>query len=122
MQDLSRRNQQAMADLQCRGADTSTEVEFWTIPRDEVKMDREIGVGGWGSVFKGTFHGRAVAVKRLHPTIASRENISRLRREVRLMAHVCHPNILLFIGAVFKEVDQLCPSGRQRCLTLARPT
>ena len=136
-QDLQRRNQQAIADLQQRAADTerdlrhqltdekrhyeeqlerlcggqssSTEVEFWTIPHDEVKMDREIGVGGWGSVFKGTFHGRAVAVKRLHPTIVSRENISRLHREVRLMAHVRHPNILLFIGAVFKEVDQLCP-------------
>ena len=129
-------NQQAMLDLQRHGADTerdlrhqldeerrrheeqlerlrgqslSGEVEFWNVTRDEVKMDSEIGVGGWGSVFKGTFHGRAVAIKRLHPSIVSEDNISRLHREVRLMAHVRHPNILLFIGAVFEEFNQLRP-------------
>ena len=138
MQDLRRQldqNQQIMVDLQRRGADTerdlhdqldgvrrhheqqlerlrgqlsSREEEFWTVPRDGIKINSEIGVGGWGSVFKGTFHGRAVAVKRLHPSIISEDNISRIRREVRLMAHVRHPNILLFIGAVFED-DELHP-------------
>ena len=139
MHDLRRQldqNQQTMLDLQRHGADTerdlrhqldeerrhheeqleqlrgqslSGEVEFWTVIRDDVKIDSEIGVGGWGSVFKGSFHGGAVAVKRLHPSIVSEDNISRLRREVRLMAHVRHPNILLFIGAVFEQLNQLHP-------------
>ena len=89
---------------------SSREVEVWNVPRGDVKIDKEIGVGGWGSVSKGTFHGRAVAVKQLHPDIISSDNVSRLRREVCLMANVRHPNILLFIAAVFDEaVDQLRP-------------
>ena len=89
---------------------SSREVELWNVPRSDVKIDKEIGVGGWGSVSKGTFHGQVVAIKQLHPDIISRDNVSRLRREVRLMANVRHPNILLFIAAVFDEaVDQLFP-------------
>ena len=89
---------------------SSREVEVWNVPRGDVKIDKEIGVGGWGSISSGTFHGQAVAIKQLHPDIISSDNISRLRREVRLMANVRHPNILLFIAAVFDEaVDQLHP-------------
>ena len=58
-----------------RRQSSSGEVEFWTVPRDDVKIDSEIGFGGWGSVCKGTFHSRAVAVKRLHPAIVSADSI-----------------------------------------------
>ena len=89
---------------------SSREVNVWNVPRGDVKIDKEIGVGGWGSVSKGTFHSRAVAIKQLHPDIISDDNVSRLHREVRLMANVRHPNILLFIAAMFDEgVDQLRP-------------
>ena len=89
---------------------SSSEMGFWNVPRGDVKIDKEIGVGGWGSVSKGMFHGRAVAIKQLHSSIVSSDNISRLRREVCLMANIRHPNILLFIAAVFDEaVDQLRP-------------
>ena len=89
---------------------TSRELEFWNVPRSDVEIDSEIGVGGWGSISKGTFRGQTIAVKRLHPSIVSKENVSRLRREVHLMAHVRHPNLLLFIAAVFDEkVDRQHP-------------
>ena len=95
---------------QLRSQLSSREIDFWTVPRCNVNLDSEIGIGGWGIISKGTFHGRAVAVKQLHLEIVSEDNISRLRREVRLMAHVRHPNILLFIAAVFDDrVDRLHP-------------
>ena len=88
----------------------SREIDFWTVPRCNVNLDSEIGIGGWGIVSKGTFHGRAVAVKQLHLEIVSEDNVSRLRREVCLMAHVRHPNALLFIAAVFDDrIDRLHP-------------
>ena len=107
MQNLQReliQKDQTIANLQRCAEHTERGVEFWTIPCDEIKIDSEIGIGAWGSVFKGTFHGRAVAIKQLNPSIVSEENISCLRREVRMMAHVRHPNILLFIGAVFEQL------------------
>ena len=95
-----------LAQLQRQSS--SREVETWNVPRGDVKIDKEIGVGGWGSISSGTLHGRTVAIKQLHSSILSRDNISRLRREVRLLANIRHPNILLFIAAVFDEtVDQL---------------
>ena len=89
---------------------SSREINFWNVPRCSVNLDSEIGIGGWGTVFKGTFHGRAVAVKQLHLEIVSDDNVSRLRREVCLMAHVRHPNVLLFIAAVFDDrINRLNP-------------
>ncbi len=83
-------------------------IDFWKVPRDDVQILDEIGTGGWGVVAKGTFRGQEVAVKRPHRMILNARNIDRLRREVRIMAQVRHPNLLLFIAAVFDEqVDRL---------------
>ena len=93
-----------------RSQSTPREIEFWNVPRSDVKIECEIGRGGWGSVSKGTFHGQAVAIKQLYSEIMSEDHVSRLHREVRVMAQVRHPNLLLFIAAVFDErVDPLHP-------------
>ena len=90
-----------------QGQSSFGNMEFWTVPHSEIELGSEIGAGGWGSVSKGTYHGQAVAVKCLHPDIISKDNISRFQREMYLMAQVRHPHVLLFIGAMFEEVDQL---------------
>ncbi len=83
---------------------SSQEIEFWKIPRQEVQILGEIGSGAWGYVAKGIFRGREVAVKWPHKAILTTAKIvNRLRREVRIMAQVRHPNLLLFIAAVFDE-------------------
>jgi len=55
-----------------------------------------IGEGGMGIVFKG--HDpeldRAVAIKLLHPTIASARQQARMRREAEAMAQLQHPNVV----------------------------
>ncbi len=82
---------------------SSREIEFWKIPRRDVQIFGEIGSGAWGTVAKGIFRGREVAVKWPHRTILTARVVDRLRREVRIMAQVRHPNLLLFIAAVFDE-------------------
>lgn len=78
-------------------------LEFWNIPRESIRVSEEIGRGGWGVVAKGVFRGQKVAVKWPHRAILNPRNIERLRREVRILAQVRHPNLVLFIAAVFDE-------------------
>ena len=72
-----------------------------TASRKDVEILSEIGRGAWGTVAKGKFQGRQVAVKWPHPAILDEHTVERLRREVKIMARVRHPNLLQFIGAVF---------------------
>ena len=54
------------------------------------------------------FEGRVkVAVKELHDEITSPHNIEKVRREMRLLAEVRHPNLVQFIGAVFDQSPPL---------------
>ena len=75
-------------------------IEPWKVSRDKVKILKEIGVGGWGSVSEGTLR---VAVKQLHPQIHSQTNIDRLQREMQILAQLRHPNLVQLIGIVLDE-------------------
>ena len=78
--------------------------EVWRIPGRDVSTVRKIGTGGWGAVFEGRVK---VAVKELHDEINSPHNIEKVRREMRLLAEVRHPNLVQFIGAVFDRSPPL---------------
>ncbi len=68
----------------------------------QFKILEEIGRGGMGSVFKAEqpMMDRLVAVKILHPRLASRQDlVLRFRREARAMSALTHPNtvrVLMF--------------------------
>ena len=83
----------------------SQEVEFWQVSSAEVTVreDQLLGGGAWGYVAKGTFRGTPVAVKRVHPAILQMSTFERIRREIRTMAQIRHPNLVLFIAAVLNE-------------------
>jgi serine/threonine protein kinase len=63
--------------------------------------DQEIGNGAWGVVSSGTFLGERVAIKQAHKALLAMTTIDMLKREVRIMSEVHHPNLVKFIGAVF---------------------
>ena len=83
----------------------SQEVEFWQVSPEEVTIreDQILGGGAWGYVAKGTFRGTSVAVKRVYPAILQMSTVERIRREIRTMAQIRHPNLVLFIAAVLNE-------------------
>ncbi len=61
----------------------------------QFKILQKIGSGGMGSVYKALqpAMNRMVAIKILHPKLASRKDlVSRFRREARAMSHLTHPN------------------------------
>jgi serine/threonine protein kinase/Flp pilus assembly protein TadD len=60
------------------------------------KIQREVGQGGMATVYlaEDLRHGRDVAVKVLHPHLASALGTDRFLREIRLAARLNHPHIL----------------------------
>jgi hypothetical protein len=54
---------------------TLTDYDGCRIAYEELQLVKEIGVGGYASVFYGTWHGEAVAVKKLKVADASEEYI-----------------------------------------------
>ena len=77
-------------------------IEPWKVPREDVEIGCIIGGGGWGAVHEGKLK---VAVKQFYPNILSKQNLSRLKREMQMLALIRHPNLLQFIAAVFDEND-----------------
>uniref|UniRef100_A0A1X7TY79 Protein kinase domain-containing protein n=1 Tax=Amphimedon queenslandica TaxID=400682 RepID=A0A1X7TY79_AMPQE len=76
----------------------------WQIDEKEVKLtDKELGRGAYGVVMVGVFHGLKVAVKYLHPAIASYYNQERFIREMKMASLLRHPNLVQFIGATFGD-------------------
>ena len=52
---------------------------------------------------EGRFRGQRVAIKCLHKEIIYLHTIQRVQREIRTMAHLRHPNLVLFIAAVYEH-------------------
>ncbi|CAD5196894.1 unnamed protein product [Musa acuminata subsp. malaccensis] len=57
----------------------------------------KIGVGANGTVYKGIFHHTVAAVKVLHSSEGS--NTRQFNQELEVLSRVCHPHVLLLLGA-----------------------
>ncbi|GMF25484.1 unnamed protein product [Phytophthora lilii] len=79
------------------------------IPRDDVFVEDLIGRGGYGEVYKGTFEGRAVAVKMLFPeTRKSTRHVTEFLTEVKMMTVMDHPRVVEFVGVSWNNLMDLC--------------
>ena len=72
-------------------------------------LDRDLGRGGMASVVlaRDVVHGNPVALKVLHPELASTVGADRFKREIRVAASLQHPNILGIIDAGQTEQGHL---------------
>ncbi|XP_075265609.1 uncharacterized protein LOC142358022 [Convolutriloba macropyga] len=66
----------------------------WIVDSSQVQLNRRLAVGGFAEVFLGQYAGTRVAVKRLF----AQTNHEEFRQEVRMLAQLRHPNLLLFMG------------------------
>jgi serine/threonine protein kinase len=73
------------------------------VSSNEVQMNKKIGEGQFGAVYLGKCRGVSVAVKVLHATDMSQEDIDDFKKEVGIMVHLRHPNIVLLMGACFES-------------------
>ncbi|KAK2462742.1 hypothetical protein APHAL10511_005260 [Amanita phalloides] len=75
------------------------ELESWTITRFDVEFGVEIGSGGFGQVFKGTWGKTEVALKVLKIENGCAPSSNTICREVTIWLKLSHPNVLQFLGA-----------------------
>eukprot|EP00004_Rigifila_ramosa_P019746 TRINITY_DN5057_c0_g1_i2.p1 TRINITY_DN5057_c0_g1~~TRINITY_DN5057_c0_g1_i2.p1 ORF type:complete len:551 (-),score=115.77 TRINITY_DN5057_c0_g1_i2:48-1700(-) len=68
---------------------------------EEIELGECIGVGGMGEVYKGTWHGTEIAVKKLHMSYQSLTTAAAkdIAEEMALHSNLRHPNIIAFLGA-----------------------
>ncbi|KAJ7466189.1 kinase-like domain-containing protein [Mycena galericulata] len=73
-------------------------LEDWMISAFDVERGPEIGSGGFGTVFKGTWDRTEVAIKFLRNSAGVRADTEMLRKEINIWKDLRHPNILEFLG------------------------
>ncbi|KAI4326269.1 hypothetical protein MLD38_031598 [Melastoma candidum] len=83
---------------------------------DEISLGERIGLGSYGEVYRGDWHGTEVAVKRFLEQDISGESLEEFISEVRIMKKLRHPNVVLFMGAVTRPpnlsiVTEFLPRG-----------
>jgi sterile alpha motif and leucine zipper-containing kinase AZK len=98
------------------GTLTTNETQAPDIQSSEVKVQEKIGTGCFGTVFKGSCRGKDVAVKKLHQQVLADSALEEFRKEVEIMTHLRHPNIVLLMGACTEQgnlmiITELLPKG-----------
>uniref|UniRef100_A0A8B9JUZ1 non-specific serine/threonine protein kinase n=1 Tax=Astyanax mexicanus TaxID=7994 RepID=A0A8B9JUZ1_ASTMX len=74
---------------------------YWEVHSREVNMQKRIGSGSFGTVYKGKWHGD-VAIKILKVTEPTPEQLQAFRNEMQVLRKTRHVNILLFMGFMTK--------------------
>jgi len=74
----------------------------------DIKFGERIGRGTFGEVYKCTWRGAVVAVKKLTTTTVSEEFIQEFEKEVSLMRNLRAPNVLQFLGSSFQPPNNVC--------------
>lgn len=101
--------------------------EQWEIDRNALEIDEDacLGRGSFGEVHKGYWRGTLVAVKRLREDVANDRELLEFRRELAIVNHLAHPNIVQFLGAVTNSmplciVTEFLPGGNVADVLAAR--
>ncbi|KAL4385152.1 hypothetical protein GQ457_15G001160 [Hibiscus cannabinus] len=110
-QDASRVNSGDIISDRSVGNDSSKsditldDVAECEIPLEEITLGERIGLGSYGEVYRGEWHGTEVAVKKFLNQDLSGDSLEEFKSEVLIMKKVRHPNVVLFMGAVTRPPD-----------------
>ncbi|XP_045813379.1 serine/threonine-protein kinase CTR1-like isoform X1 [Trifolium pratense] len=80
--------------------DIAFDMEDLAIPWNDLVLKEKIGSGSFGTVHRAEWNGSDVAVKILMEQDFHAERFKEFMREVAIMKHLRHPNIVLLMGAV----------------------
>ncbi|GMQ11484.1 hypothetical protein CsSME_00054113 [Camellia sinensis var. sinensis] len=92
------------------------DVADYEIPWENITLGERIGLGSYGEVYRGEWHGTEVAVKKFLNQAISGESLEEFKSEVWIMKRLRHPNVVLFMGAVTRPpnlsiVTEFLPRG-----------
>ncbi|KAG0534169.1 hypothetical protein BDA96_04G256300 [Sorghum bicolor] len=97
-------------------SDLLEDVAEFEIQWEEIAIGERIGLGSFGEVYRGEWHGTEVAVKKFLQQDISSDALEEFRTEVRIMKRLRHPNVVLFMGAITRVpnlsiVTEFLPRG-----------
>ncbi|VDK70940.1 unnamed protein product [Onchocerca ochengi] len=73
----------------------------------DVDFQEAIGSGSFGKVYKGTYRGKTVAIKRYRAVaFGSKSEVNMFCREVSILSKLQHPNVINFVGACLEDPSQ----------------
>ena len=73
----------------------------------ELKIEEEIGKGGFATIYKGKWRGTTVAIKRLFDPNVTESQMEEVRNEILTMATLRHPKITLLLG-ICRKPPNIC--------------
>ncbi|OWZ06860.1 TKL/DRK protein kinase [Phytophthora megakarya] len=73
-----------------------------SIREEDLVVDAAIGRGVFGVVYKGSYFGTPVAIKKLHVSGVPKNTLVEFEKECSIMKGLHHPNIVLFMGSCSK--------------------
>nr|CAB3467529.1 unnamed protein product [Digitaria exilis] len=76
------------------------DVAEFEIQWEDLTLGERVGLGSFGEVYRGEWHGTEVAVKKFLQQDISSDALEEFRTEVGIMRRLRHPNVVLFMGAV----------------------
>ena len=79
----------------------------WLIDLEQLEIDEEIGSGVSAQVFRGTYYGQEVAVKRLFSSLWEQDKFDEFfKAEAKMLKSLNHPNVVRFFGAAFDTTTE----------------
>lgn len=85
---------------------------------EDLHVGKVLGSGGFGAVYRGTYHGQEVAIKKLHliDGQVTEEQKREFQKEVTNLANLRHPRLVSLIGAAYAApslmiVTEFMPNG-----------
>ncbi|KAH3767007.1 serine/threonine protein kinase [Pelomyxa schiedti] len=76
---------------------SDTALNIWKVDPKELTLSKQIGVGSFGTVYKGEWRGTDVAVKQIQ-TQTVRHKLDEFEREVEILRLLRHPQVVLFMA------------------------
>ena len=89
-----------------RGAPSAPEGSIVSFVEIESISPHKLDEGTWGYMVEASFRGTRVAVHCLSKESLAKNPINSIHRQIKIMAHVRHPNLALFVGVAMDA-----PSG-----------
>ncbi|CBI34722.3 unnamed protein product, partial [Vitis vinifera] len=94
----------------------SSSVSDCEIQWEDLHFGEEIGRGSYAAVYHGIWNGSDVAIKVYFGNEYSEGTLQDYKKEIDIMRRLRHPNVLLFMGAVYSQerlaiVTELLPRG-----------
>jgi serine/threonine protein kinase len=116
MMKVTSSSKKTKKDTGLTGTLTGEETQAPDIQASEVKVMEKIGGGCFGTVYRGICRGKDVAVKKLHQQTLVDSALEEFKKEVEIMTHLRHPNIVLLMGACTEPgnlmiITEMMPRG-----------